>query len=120
MKTNESAENYLETIPVSYTHLVPVLSNTIVVAFAAASIYFPPFTVILCAPASRIADSTEIGIASLSADELLRMAACLEEHFPHSMAKAVVEAEMCIRDRLETGRELRWKRKKENVRRIRM
>ena len=25
-------------------------------------------------------------------DELLRMAACLEEHFPHSMAKAVVEA----------------------------
>ena len=27
-----------------------------------------------------------------SEDELLRMAACLEEHFPHSMAKAVVEA----------------------------
>ena len=25
-------------------------------------------------------------------DELLRFAACLEEHFPHSMAKAVVEA----------------------------
>lgn len=25
-------------------------------------------------------------------DELLRMAACMEEHFPHSMAKAVVEA----------------------------
>ena len=25
-------------------------------------------------------------------DELLRVAACLEEHFPHSMAKAVVEA----------------------------
>ena len=25
-----------------------------------------------------------------SADELLRIAACLEEHFPHSMAKAVV------------------------------
>lgn len=25
-------------------------------------------------------------------DELLRMAACLEEHFPHSMAKAVVDA----------------------------
>lgn len=50
---------------------VPVLSNTIVVAFAAASIYFPPFTVILCAPASRIADSTEIGIASLSAHENL-------------------------------------------------
>jgi heavy metal translocating P-type ATPase len=25
-------------------------------------------------------------------DELLRIAACLEEHFPHSMAKAVVEA----------------------------
>ena len=25
-------------------------------------------------------------------DELLRLAACLEEHFPHSMAKAVVEA----------------------------
>lgn len=27
-----------------------------------------------------------------SADELLRTAACLEEHFPHSMAKAVVDA----------------------------
>lgn len=26
------------------------------------------------------------------ADELLRIAACLEEHFPHSMAKAVVDA----------------------------
>ena len=25
-------------------------------------------------------------------DELLRIAACLEEHFPHSMAKAVVQA----------------------------
>ncbi|MDO4295112.1 MAG: heavy metal translocating P-type ATPase [bacterium] len=28
----------------------------------------------------------------MSADELLRIAACLEEHFPHSMAKAVVDA----------------------------
>ena len=27
-----------------------------------------------------------------SPDELLRIAACMEEHFPHSMAKAVVEA----------------------------
>ncbi|WMI79798.1 heavy metal translocating P-type ATPase [Anaerotignum sp. MB30-C6] len=27
-----------------------------------------------------------------SADEMLRIAACLEEHFPHSMAKAVVHA----------------------------
>ena len=27
-----------------------------------------------------------------SEDELLRIAACLEEHFPHSMAKAVVDA----------------------------
>ena len=27
-----------------------------------------------------------------STDELLRIAACLEEHFPHSMAKAVVDA----------------------------
>lgn len=27
-----------------------------------------------------------------SPDELLRMAACLEEHFPHSMAKAVINA----------------------------
>lgn len=25
-------------------------------------------------------------------DEMLRIAACLEEHFPHSMAKAVVKA----------------------------
>ena len=28
----------------------------------------------------------------LSADELLRIAACMEEHFPHSMARAVVTA----------------------------
>ena len=28
----------------------------------------------------------------LSADELLRIAACMEEHFPHSMARAVVNA----------------------------
>ena len=27
-----------------------------------------------------------------SQDELLKIAACLEEHFPHSMAKAVVDA----------------------------
>lgn len=27
-----------------------------------------------------------------SEDELLRFAACLEEHFPHSMAKAVLKA----------------------------
>lgn len=29
---------------------------------------------------------------SKTADEILRVAACLEEHFPHSMAKAVVDA----------------------------
>ena len=28
----------------------------------------------------------------INADELLRVAACLEEHFPHSMAKAVMDA----------------------------
>src|SRR5699024_10200720 len=28
----------------------------------------------------------------LGRDELLRIAACMEEHFPHSMAKAVVDA----------------------------
>lgn len=28
----------------------------------------------------------------LSSDEILRLAACMEEHFPHSMAKAVVDA----------------------------
>lgn len=33
-----------------------------------------------------------ISFCEQSEDELLRMAACLEEHFPHSMAKAVVEA----------------------------
>ena len=30
--------------------------------------------------------------ADMDADEVLRLAACLEEHFPHSMARAVVEA----------------------------
>ena len=33
-----------------------------------------------------------VSFCKQSEDELLRMAACLEEHFPHSMAKAVVEA----------------------------
>lgn len=33
-----------------------------------------------------------IPFCEVSADELLRIAACLEEHFPHSMAKAVVMA----------------------------
>lgn len=27
-----------------------------------------------------------------SGDDLLRLAACMEEHFPHSMAKAVMDA----------------------------
>ena len=35
---------------------------------------------------------TVVSFCEQSEDELLRMAACLEEHFPHSMAKAVVEA----------------------------
>ena len=33
-----------------------------------------------------------VSFCEQSEDELLRMAACLEEHFPHPMAKAVVEA----------------------------
>ncbi|MDO4343750.1 MAG: heavy metal translocating P-type ATPase [Eubacteriales bacterium] len=33
-----------------------------------------------------------VPFCSMSGDELLRTAACLEEHFPHSMAKAVVQA----------------------------
>lgn len=36
--------------------------------------------------------SQVISFRSRSQDELLRVAACLEEHFPHSMAKAVVNA----------------------------
>ena len=48
---------------------VPVLSNTIVSASATASRYFPPFTVIPCCPASRMAERTEIGIASFNAQE---------------------------------------------------
>ena len=41
------------------------------------------------------AEPTVVNVESFngqSEDELLRIAACLEEHFPHSMAKAVVEA----------------------------
>ena len=42
------------------------------------------------------AQPTEAEVVSFSEtkspDELLRIAACLEEHFPHSMAKAVVDA----------------------------
>ena len=33
-----------------------------------------------------------VSFCEKSEDELLRIAACLEEHFPHSMAKAVVNA----------------------------
>ena len=33
-----------------------------------------------------------ISLCEENSDELLRIAACIEEHFPHSMAKAVVEA----------------------------
>lgn len=33
-----------------------------------------------------------ISFCDRSEDELLRIAACMEEHFPHSMAKAVVDA----------------------------
>ena len=41
------------------------------------------------------ANPTVVDVVSFNgqdSDELLRIAACLEEHFPHSMAKAVVEA----------------------------
>lgn len=33
-----------------------------------------------------------VPFADMEADELLKIAACMEEHFPHSMAKAVVDA----------------------------
>ena len=33
-----------------------------------------------------------LSFARMGEDELLKMAACLEEHFPHSMARAIVEA----------------------------
>ena len=33
-----------------------------------------------------------VSFCDMSEDELLRIAACLEEHFPHSMANAVVNA----------------------------
>ena len=48
---------------------VPVLSKTIVSASATASRNLPPFTVILCWFASRIAERTEIGMASFNAQE---------------------------------------------------
>ncbi len=48
---------------------VPVLSKTIVSASASASRNFPPLTVMRCSFASRIAESTEIGIASFNAQE---------------------------------------------------
>ena len=41
------------------------------------------------------AQSTVVDVVSFDGrpkEELLRIAACLEEHFPHSMAKAVVDA----------------------------
>ena len=38
------------------------------------------------------AQPTVVSFNNMTGDELLRIAACLEEHFPHSMAKAVVDA----------------------------
>ena len=42
------------------------------------------------------ANPTVVDVVSFNgqdSDELLRIAACLEEHFPHSMAKAVVDVQ---------------------------
>ena len=44
--------------------------------------------------AIREANSHVVSFNGETPDELLRTAACLEEHFPHSMAKAVVNAAM--------------------------
>ena len=48
---------------------VPVLSKTMVSAFAIASRNLPPLTVMPQFPASRMAESTASGIASFSAQE---------------------------------------------------
>ena len=48
---------------------VPVLSKTMVSASAMASRNLPPFTDTLRSPASRIAESTESGMESFSAQE---------------------------------------------------
>ena len=48
---------------------VPVLSNTIVSAFAKASRYFPPLIVISLSAASFTAEITAIGVDSLIAQE---------------------------------------------------
>ena len=48
---------------------VPVLSNTMVSAFASASRYLPPFTVMWYSPHSRMAESTASGMESFSAQE---------------------------------------------------
>ena len=45
------------------------MSKTMVSASAIASKNLPPFTVILCTLASRIADNTDTGIASFNAQE---------------------------------------------------
>ncbi len=45
-----------------------------------------------------------VSLGSLSDDELLRQAACLEEHFPHSVATAIVEE--AIEQGLTHGEEL--------------
>ena len=52
-------------------------------------------TIVFTRPALTKAKPTVAKVVSFngdSPDELLRIAACMEEHFPHSMAKAVVEA----------------------------
>ena len=54
------------------------------------------------------AEPTVVGVVSFNdetGDELLRQAACLEEHFPHSVARAVVEAALkkgLLHDELHT------------------
>ena len=70
---------------------VPVLSNTMVVASATASMYLPPLTMMSCSPASLIAESTVTGIASFNAQEksTIRTASALVAFLVRSHTSAV-------------------------------
>ena len=72
------------------THDIMVKGGKYLEAFAAADtiVFDKTGTLTKAEPTVR----KVIPFGGRDADEMLRVAACLEEHFPHSMAKAVVEA----------------------------
>jgi heavy metal translocating P-type ATPase len=80
----------LSAIREAQTHSVTVKGGKYLEAVAEADVIVFDKTGTLTKASPIVADV--ISFSKESPDELLRIAACLEEHFPHSIAKAVVDA----------------------------